>query len=781
MACRLLFTFFFLLTHFAVYAQTATISGIIRDSRSNEGLKLVSIRTDDGKTAIADTNGFFKIVVTPGKRSLKMQCVGYHPSEQVVRLSEDDKVTVTYYMDAAVNELERVVITGSKQEKQVAREAVSVTLIRPSLIQNTNSNTLSDVMNRVPGVSVVEGQALIRGGVGWSYNVGSRVMVLLDDMPMMGGDVGDVQWDLMPIEAAEQIEVIKGPSSVLYGNSASSGTISLNTGWPVNKPQTKIQFYQGIADNPRRKHAIWWERTSQPFTTGAFFSHKQKFGQFDLVASGNINAERSFIEQNDQYRGRTYVKTRYRFKKYAGLSAGINGTLMFKKGGRFFLWQDADSNILRPFDGSTGQDFYRIWSIDPHITFIKPGNYTISLKMRHYNITRFVDTVAFPGENDAIANLQAYDLNLNKKWFKGFNTISGVYITRVWAVGNVYPGNQTAYSAAAFTQVEYQTGRWNTTAGLRYEVNAQGPLEETQRPLFRAGVNYQAASKTFLRVSYGEGFRFPTIGERLVEDKVASLQVLPNTELKSERGWYTEIGLKQGFKIGSFNGTIDGCFFWQEYQNLIQFQFKQWEKDSFYIDYSSGVPAFIPIHGKIGFKAVNYPNTRTAGYEIAVDGEGNIGPVHITTLCGYTYTYPVDLDSAAHLKPFMDYMKGFFRAADGLSAKERTAVLTYRNRHLVKADIELMYKRVSFGYSSQYYSVYEKIDEPLYTLIPGISTYLNNVGDGDWVHHIRLGYQINSAITIAMLVNNLANHEYATRPARLESPRSFHVQMRVKL
>lgn len=781
MKVRLLSLFIFVINFFAASAQQATISGLVRNIYTNEPVKMVSIKTDDGKTAIADTNGFFKVSVTAGKRAVYANSVGFKPASYMVRVAEDDNVSIVIYMEPVVSELDRVVVTSSKHEKQVARETVSISLIKPSLIQNTNANTLSDVMNRVPGVSVVEGQALIRGGVGWSYNVGSRVMVVLDDMPMIGGDAGDVHWDLMPIEAAEQIEVIKGPSSVLYGNSASSGTIALQTGWATNKPQTRIQFYQGITDAPSRKQAVWWERTSQPFFSGAFLSHKQKFGNFDLVSSANVYTERSYIELNDQYRARAYMKTRYRFSSVPGLTAGVNGTLLFKKAGRFFLWSDADTNILKPFNGSTGQDFYRIWSIDPHITYFKPNKYKLSLKMRHYNITRFVDTVAFPGENNAVANSQAYDLNFNKQWFKGFSTTSGIYATRVWAVGNVYKGNHNAYSGAAFTQAEYQYGRWNTSAGLRYEMNAQGAIEETQRPLFRAGVNYAVASKSFLRASYGEGFRFPTITERYVEDRVSVLDVLPNVNLKSERGWYTEIGFKQGFKIANFNASFDACFFWQEYENLIQFQFKQWVQDSFYIDYNSTPPQFVGIPGKIGFKAVNFPNTRTAGYEIALDGEGNIGNFYFTTLCGYTYTYPVDLDSASQLKSFGNYMKGFFEAMNGLSNEEHTAILPYRNRHLVKLDFDTRYKRFGVGYSAQYYSLYEKLDAAMFILIPGMENYFAQAGSGNWVHNVRTNYQLNNSVTLAFIVNNVANREYTTRPGRLDSPRNFLLQLRVNL
>ena len=243
------------------------------------------------------------------------------------------------------------------------------------------------------------------------------------------------------------------------------------------------------------------------------------------------------------------------------MTAGLNGTLMFKKGGRYFLWQDADSNILKPFFGSVGQDFYSIWSVDPHITYTKYNNYTVSLKFRHYNITRYVDKALVRNENDAVANIQAMDLNVNKTWFQGFTSTSGIYLTRLWAVGNVYPGDHAGYSTAAFTQFEYQKKRWSLVAGVRYEANALGPIEQTVRPLLRGGVNYQAAKKTFLRGTYGEGFRFPTIGERYVQDKVNILEILPNPDLLTERGWYVELGIKQGFRIRDFNATLMPPFF----------------------------------------------------------------------------------------------------------------------------------------------------------------------------------------------------------------------------
>jgi len=780
-----LFIFTLFLFTSSLIAQESLISGHVIDAKTGIPLSFASVKINHLNATKVDSLGFFKIKVDAGKYKIAISKVGYASLFQTINIGLEESLNLKFYLEPFTNQLNTVVVSSSKQEKILAKETVSIVSIDQHLISSSNANNLSEILNKVPGVSVIEGQAIIRGGVGWSYNVGSRVMVMLDGMPLMGPDVGDVQWDFLPIEAAENIEVLKGPSSVLYGSSASSGTVTLNTGWPTIKPETKIQTYQGIMNNPRTKEGIWWEQTSQPFNSGAFFSHKQKFGQFDLIASGNVDMQRSFIQQNDSYRARFYLKTRYRFEKIKGLQVGLSVNTMFKKAGRFFLWGGGDSGYYKPWLGSTGQDFYRIWSIDPYISYTKPNNYTLTLRLQHYNITRFVDTTQYTNNlNNAIANTQALDINLQKFWFKGFTTTSGAYFSRMWAAGNVYPGDHSGYSAAAFTQAEYQYQNFNFNAGLRYEFNALGAIQETVRPLFRAGVNYQPRQKTFLRLTYGEGYRFPTIAERYVQDNVKSLSVLPNPDLKSERGWYTELGVKQGFSVGNnFNASIDFAFFWQEYRNLIEFHFDQWEPASYKINVdSSTIPPKVTVTTKdavIGFKAINIDYTRTAGAELTLEGSGKIGELGIRTLCGYTYIYPVDLITDPALQNFGNYMSGFLRTYNDFNSSDKLKTLAYRNRKLVKSDIEFFYKKFMFGYSANYYSSFDKVDARL-DLLVGYSDYLNAHQSGDWVQSIRFGYDISQNVTAAFLINNLDNVEYSIRPARMEPPRTFNLQFKMR-
>jgi outer membrane receptor protein involved in Fe transport len=762
----------------SVWAQSSSIKGNITNIKTGVALPFASIQVNHTNAVTADSLGHYEVLIEPGKINLKVSQVGYEPLEQTVHVGFEENLTVHLELVPKENELDRIVVSGTRQEAKIAREVMSVTSVKPYLIVNTNAKNLTDVLNNVPGVSVVDGQATIRGGTGWSYNVGSRVMVLLDDMPLMGPDVGDVQWDLLPIEAAENIEVMKGPSSALYGSAASAGTVNVRTGWPTNKPETKVTFFQGIQDNPKNKNSIWWERTTQPFNTGSFFVHKQKFGQFDLVVSANAYANRSQIQMNDEFRFRSYVKTRYRFKNIKGLSMGVNGTYMIKKAGRFFLWANADSGALKPFDESMGYDKYNIYSIDQHTTYLQ-RNYSLSLKYRFYSITRdgIFGAVDSNNVNNAIANIHAVDGSYHQRFLNFFSSTVGFYATSFTAIGNVYQGRHDGYSGAAYAQVEFAKGRWNSLAGLRYEVNVLGPIEQTQRPLLRLGLNYQPLAKTFLRATVGEGFRFPTIVERYVNDNAGGVYVFPNPDLKTERGWYTEIGVRQGFNIAGFNAMADACFFWMEYDNLIQLRYAQYEKSSYYFD-SLGI--HIVGKDKQGFKAINTPKSRTAGYEVSLEGTGHIGQVGIKTLMGYTYSYPVDLTEAPDLVNKGNYLRSFARNYGFIKSTDSAFIglVPYRNRHLVKMDIEFSYKKISLGYNAQYMSVYEKIDNAMYYAIPGLAGFQDAAGKGFWVHNVRAAFRVSQQFTIAFLVNNLANKTYATRPAKLDPMRTFTLQMR---
>ena len=84
-------------------------------------------------------------------------------------------------------------------------------------------------------------------------------MVLIDEIPILRADAGRPVWGFLPIEDVEQIEVLKGASSVVYGSSALNGAINIRSAYPKDKPRTQVTLHSGIYNNPSRKYAKSWD------------------------------------------------------------------------------------------------------------------------------------------------------------------------------------------------------------------------------------------------------------------------------------------------------------------------------------------------------------------------------------------------------------------------------------------------------------------------------------------------------------------------------------------
>ena len=68
--------------------------------------------------------------------------------------------------------------------------------------------------------------------------------------------------------------------------------------------------------------------------------------------------------------------------------------------------------------------------------------------------------------------------------------------------------------------------------------------ENVVKPIFRTGLNLRLAKATYLRYSYGQGYRFPTITEKFIKTRTGGLDIFPNPQLQPETSWNTEVGLK---------------------------------------------------------------------------------------------------------------------------------------------------------------------------------------------------------------------------------------------
>ena len=110
---------------------------------------------------------------------------------------------------------------------------------------------------------------------------------------------------------------------------------------------------------------------------------------------------------------------------------------------------------------------------------------------------------------------------------------------------------------------------------------------------------------------------------------------------------------------------------------------------------------------------------------------------------------------------------------------------------IAKADIEVAYKEISLGGSMRYNSFMKNIDA-IFTVIgsndytepnriPGLNDAREKFKDGDLIIDLRAGYQITKTARLGFIVNNLLNTEYMSRPANMMPPRTFAMQLALKI
>ncbi len=773
MSLRILLVFISLFELTIAFGQEGILKGKVIDGTSKEPLGGVGIYIDKIGAATTKPDGSYQITTMPGSFYIEYKFIGYSPNAISPLILPGQTLVMDIELEPIATELGVLVVSAGKFEQKLEEVTVSMDVIKSTLIQNKNTTSADNIMEQIPGVSMLDGQANIRGGSGFSYGAGSRVMVLVDDLPILTADAGDVKWNFIPIENIEQVEVIKGASSALFGSSALNGVINFRTAYPRDSARTNVTVSTGIYDKPKRKELVWWDNAN-PMTSMASFSHTRQIKNLDLVLGGNSFSDEGYRQLEKEQRHRFNFGTRYRFKKVSGLSAGLNGNYMDTKGGYFILWQNADS-AYHP-QGGTVSDFHtKRLSLDPYLIFVSRKNNKHSFRSRYYQAVNTNNTNQ-ESVSDVWYGEYQYQLHLKKD----LHITSGVTGTYAEVHSDSLYGNHVSRNVGVFSQLDKKYKRLNISLGVRGEYFKVDTAETKSNliiskdtislpiyPVVRAGLNCKLMKYTFLRASLGQGYRFPSVAEKFVTTQVSGLNIYPNQQLKPETGWSAELGVKQAYKIGNFKGYLDLAGFRQEYQNMMEFTFGYW------------VPAGTPNPNSpttqiqyFGAKSINVGHTRITGAEFTAVGEGKIRSTTFTLLAGYTYIKPIDLD--------------YDSATTGGTYNGN--ILKYRFEHTAKIDLQADYKKWSTGISVRYNSFMKNIDasfqKELFNdlfptfhsniyILPGLKEYREKHKNGDVVIDYRISYKLAKEIKAAFIINNLLNREYMGRPGDVQAPRNF--------
>jgi len=792
----------------SLFAQTGVLKGKILDSKSKELLPgaVIQSLSNMAKGTVSDIDGNYSMVLDTGQHRLVCSFVGYEVDTFVVKISADAITEKNIALKNAGKILETVVVSSGKFDQKIEELTVSMEVIKPQLINNKNTTSIETALEQVPGLTIIDNDPQIRGGSGFTFGVGSRVAVVVDGIPLLSGDAGRPEWTYVPVENIEQIEVIKGASSVLYGSSALSGVINVRTAYPRSKPKTLVNYSVGNYSLPKAPAENWYNKSLPMFSNLNLLHSRIIKNNLDFVIGANFNIDQGYIgpappqlpipsyAKNDidtiqtftnkdmcKQRARVNVNLRYRSKKITGLNFGVNSNAMYNKTNMVMAWFDDSLGLYKAYPGALFLQNQTLFNIDPFIKFDK-GN-----GIRHSLVTRVFHSENQITNNQSNSGTLCYGEYQLQRQFKNldFTFTGGVVGSLSQTKASIYasagsPENKIA-NASGYVQIDKKF--WdilNISGGFRYEYFKMNHQQSVVAPIYRAGASLQVLKATFVRTSYGQGFRYPTITERYIATKAGMFGVYPNPKLKPETSNNFEVGLKQAFKVKNIVGYVDIAGFYQKYTNTIEFLFGQWDS----------VSAF-----SAGFKFLNTGNSRIRGVDmslvISTLNEKN-KKFGVTALIGYTYIEPICLTpDSVYARDYS--LGGFGRPLSYKNSSMDTTdnILKYRFKHMVKADVEFKIFKFNVGMSYRYYSRMQNIDkaiEDIETLTAadndGPDYFLSDIkAINYWKKHkgfeifdARISYQIKETQKIAIICNNVFNVDYSLRPLKVESPRTVAVQ-----
>jgi len=658
--------------------------------------------------------------------------------------------------------LNSIVVSENKRETELKSATISLEIIQPELIENTAPTNLEQTIGRINGVQVIDNQPTIRSGSGWSYGAGSRVQVLIDGVPILSGDAGQPLWTFVPTEGVAGVEIIKGASSVIYGSSALNGVININTKNPSNKPYTQLSTSTGVYSLPKRQ-SLHYQGDKRNVVSNITGYHTGVYNGLGVTVGLNALNDEGYKMSDYDKRIRGTIGLRKTFSEH-NLICGINTTYQQGKSGSFLLWESYDLGYTVLDSGSTDNIVNRL-SVDPYVKWEK-GNFRNSLNSRYLKINNDVDngdpTIDQSNSSNLIYAEYQTSFSLPKK---NFNAIGGLVGIGTETQSPLYNGTQKAMNYAAYLQLEKRWNRLTASGGARYEQFLLNERSEG-KPVYRAGLNFAAAKYTFLRASYGQGYRFPSIAESYITTTVGPVSIYPNEDLKSETGTNLELGIKQGFKIGKLQMMADAAVFRMTFENMMEFTFGQW---------GAVAP---PLFGA-GFKTLNTGRTRVTGTEINLSFKQESKSVSVQGFVGYTFADSrslepnkvIGIDNSNNQQTYIN-----------TSSDITENILKYRPKHLAKADLLVSYKNWMLGTGLAYQSKVQNVDAafvtfPISAFVPGVQESIDKDLTSYTLMNTRIGYKFSERWKTNLLVSNITNTEYAIRPADIGAPRTVRLQV----
>jgi len=389
------------------------------------------------------------------------------------------------------NQLDEVILTATRTERQLSSLPMPVTLVSKKTINQSGSVRLDEILREQTGIVTVTDESGFEGvqmqGISSDY-----ILILIDGVPLVGRSAGNFDLSRLTVGNIKQIEVVKGPSSSLYGSEALGGVINIIT----EKPSQ--QDLEGSAS----------------FRIGRFSQQdinlelNQAFDQLRYSVFMNRFSSQGY-DLNTQTEGQT-VNPFENYTLNARVYYDFSDRLKFSSSTRFFNEnQDIGfSNQDEAFNGDTQQDE---WNLHTQLDHELSSDFeaTYELYYTHYKIeeTVFNSTLNSLSSNNFFnQKLLRPEVRTNLT-FNEKGTLTTGLGYQYESLDRTFFDEQVNFNSQ-YLYAQYDVDlldQLNVIAGLRFDNHSEYSNQLSPKLAMR----YQFSDKLALKASVGRGFKAP--------------------------------------------------------------------------------------------------------------------------------------------------------------------------------------------------------------------------------------------------------------------------------
>ena len=234
--------------------------------------------------AVADSLGRYVIAgVDAGTHTLVVRAIGHTPATRQVTVRPGVGIVVDLELRPSAGTLAAVVTTGTLKETYVEDSPVKVAVLTPRFLER---NVTANLMDNLPFVNGLAQQ--VDCGVCFTNSIringmeGPYTQVLIDGAPVMSALATVYGFNGIDPSLIQQVEIVKGPQSTLYGSEAMGGVINVVTKDPRFAPRLSTTAFV----------------TSHGETSLAMGMAPSAGERVSAILSGSLAHNRTFVDAN---------------------------------------------------------------------------------------------------------------------------------------------------------------------------------------------------------------------------------------------------------------------------------------------------------------------------------------------------------------------------------------------------------------------------------------------------------------------------------------------------